>query len=158
MWIIRISWNGSLQSGQWLLQIPCSLTDFKSHLSSTDWYRELVHRDNESKVIGSSSCTSEPTSSGRVVGIQESWPLDPLQLQRLCVYGHWLPRRKMAGGGGEPVHSLQKAWVEHLTEQNNALQLSVVSKDNKAWSLPSGSSQSGGGIKEKGKQFPWGLD
>ena len=65
--------EGSLQSGsgQWLLQIPQSLA-LKSHLSGADWLRELAHRDNESKVTGSSSCASEPTSLCRVVKNHES--------------------------------------------------------------------------------------
>ena len=40
--------------------------------AGTDWLRGLADRDNESKVTGSSSCVSEPTSLWKVVGNRES--------------------------------------------------------------------------------------
>lgn len=63
--------EGIRHSVQRLLQTPKSLA-LKSHLSGTDWLRGLVDRDNESKVTGSSSRASEPTSLQKVVGDHES--------------------------------------------------------------------------------------
>lgn len=116
--------EGSLQSGQWLLQIPQSLA-LKSHLSGTDWLRELAHRDNESKVTGSSSRASEPTSLCRVVKNHESTaaghspaPLAMCAYSTGCQEGKWQER----------LHSIQKALSEHYLNKIMLPHLSGVSK------------------------------
>lgn len=101
----------------WLLQIPQSLA-LKSHLAGTDWLRGLAHRDNESKVTGSSSCPSQPTRLWRVVENHVSTAAGPSPAPlAMCASSIGFQEEKWQ----ELLHSIQKALVEHLLEQDYAL-------------------------------------